>query len=169
MFEKSSMNFPPKVAAAMDVLYELRYGSKYDYIFDRSLQVVSLEDLKSLGRNRDPVVANILHADGRLAIYRNPKIVLQDFKLDHCNWFEEKDWNPEKSDCTKLDMRSNWYVTLWSGHKTWGRFGQKRGVISVGISQKGKDVVAVNSFGIEWYDGPIEDCYKTDCIILPRL
>ena len=169
MFEKSSMNFPPKVTAAMDVLYELRNGRKYNYIFDRSLQVISFEDLKALDRNRDPVVVNVHHADGRLAIYRHPRVVLRDFKLDRCSWFEEKDWNPEKSDCTKLDMRSNWYVILWSGHKTWNHFGGKKGVLWVGVSQTAKEVVRVNSFGINWYDGMIEDCYRTDCILLPRL
>jgi hypothetical protein len=162
MFGKKHIEVMPKVATLLDVLYEIRMGTKYDYVYERPLRTVSLFDIPA--STPEPIAMVGHQRSGEVIEYRHPKHFLGDFALDHISWFAACP-DPKSADPFKFDSFSSEFVLAWSGKKNWGNAVSK-GILWVGITLLEHQQVRVNSFGLDYWINHTH--HGHDSIILPR-
>lgn len=167
MFLKTSIEFPPKVTAALDVLFDLRSG-KYDQYYDRPLQWVSIAD----ARKKDYAYTDAVYVDHTAVkkeiVLPNPSEHLRGFSVDYCNWFkdERKGKDRETVEIFSFDGISDWYVMLWHNHSQEFFSGSRKEKIVVGITQLPKQPPKVNSYSLHL--GDWKDTKGHHALLFPR-
>lgn len=166
---RRSIEFIPKVSAAIDLAYDLLRGNKYDSIYAKPMRTIYIGDVAGSTPNRDPLAIVGTRISDEVH-FVHPKFVGGSLFLATCRWLEEKWWDQKKSDPFLYDALSNWHIVLRFRQTLLGtaEIFDSGMTLYVGVTHIASEQPRVNSYAMLARSATLSGNVDHGLVLLPR-